>query len=163
MNRIVAVLIACLLFLLNGCGKKYPEPGSDAVGFQTSVFNDENSDNEGYLTFEYNGRTYMPYGTQKGSLKAKDLDRCVGYIVQDGNASSVADPNDKDTRVYTLTADKETNFLMVHYIAMNWMNPPAFFRATDTRGKEIDVPSFIDDLGYEYWQSASDPSATAAP
>ena len=28
----------------------------------------------------------MPYGTLKGSLKAKDIDKCIGYIIQDENS-----------------------------------------------------------------------------
>jgi hypothetical protein len=32
------------------------------------------------------------------------------------------------------------------------MNQPTFFRALDTKGVEIDIPSCIDSLGYEFWE-----------
>ena len=32
------------------------------------------------------------------------------------------------------------------------MNQPVFLRALDTKGAEIDIPSYIDSLGYEFWE-----------
>ena len=50
------------MFGLTGCGLKYPELDENAIVFQTSSFIEENDDDAAYLTFEYNGRIYMPYG-----------------------------------------------------------------------------------------------------
>lgn len=140
-----------LIFCLAGCGVKYPDLPESAIAFTAGSFTDEADDNAGYFTIEYNGRTYMPYGTIKGVMKSTDIDKCIGYIVQDENTASVVDPNDKDTRIYTLTADKENNFLMEYYIGTTLMNQPSFYRAVDTRGKVIFVPEFIDSLEYNYW------------
>ena len=32
------------------------------------------------------------------------------------------------------------------------MNPQSFYRAIDTRDKDIDIPKYIDDLDYNYWK-----------
>ena len=72
-------------------------------------------------------------------------------IIQDENSSSVEDENNKDTRIYTLTDDKEHNFLMEYYIGTNLMNPQTFYRAIDTKDKDINIPIFIESLKYNYW------------
>lgn len=145
------LLIEVLVFSLTGCGMKYPNLEKDAIVFQTSSYIDEEYD-AGYLTIEYNGRIYMPYGTIKRFLKEKDLDKCIGYIIQDENSSSIVDKDNKDTRIYTLTDDKENNFLMEYYIGTNLMNQPIFYRAIDTKRKDINIPRFINSLDYNYWK-----------
>ena len=149
---IIVLLVIITTFGLTGCGMKYPELEKDAIGFQMSSYVDESNDDDGYLTFEYNGRTYMPYGIQKGLLKEKDLDKCIGYIIQDENSSTVLDLDNKDTRIYTLSDDKDNDFLMEYYIATNLMNDPIFYRAIDTKDKDIHIPSIIESLGYSYWE-----------
>ena len=146
------IIIVIFLFGLTGCGMKYPELEKDAIAFQTSSYIDKKDDDASYLTFEYKGRTYLPYATQKGRLKSSDIDKCIGYIIQDDNSSSVVDPTNKDTRIYTLSEDKENNFLMEYYIGTNLMNQPTFYRAIDTKGKEISIPKIIDDTDYNYWK-----------
>lgn len=32
------------------------------------------------------------------------------------------------------------------------MNQPDFYRAIDTNGKDIEVPNYIDEFGYEFWK-----------
>ena len=149
MNKISGIiLLVALLFGLTGCGVKYPELEKDAIGFQTVSYIDENDDNAGYLMIKYNGRTYIPYGTLKGIIKEKDIDKCIGYIIQDENNSSVVDKDNKDTRIYTLTDDKDNNFLMEYYIGTSLMNQPIFYRAIDTKGKNINIPRYIGDSNY---------------
>lgn len=146
-------LMSIIVLSLTGCGIKYPDLERDAIGFQMSNFIDESDPNEsGYLTFEYNGRTYMPYGSLKGTIKEEDIDKCIGYIIQDENSSSVVDKNDKNTRIYTLSSDKDNNFLMEYYIGTTLMNQPSFYRAIDTKNKNITIPKFINDLDYYYWK-----------
>ena len=94
----------------------------------------------------------MPYGTLKGSLKEKDIDKCIGYIIQNENSSSIIDKDNKDTRIYTLIDDKENNFLMEYYIGKDLMNQPSFYRAIDTKNKDINIPKFVDSLDYNYWK-----------
>lgn len=152
-KKILGILLMGVLVLsLTGCGIKYPDLEKDAIGFQTGNYIDENDDGAGYLTIEYNGRTYMPYGTLKGLLKEKDIDKCIGYIIQNENSSSIIDKDNKDTRVYTLIDDKENNFLMEYYIGTDLMNQPSFHRAIDTKNKDINIPKFIDSLDYNYWK-----------
>ena len=149
---LTAILIVLFLFCLTSCNIRYPELGKDAIAFQAGSFVDENDDSAGYLTIEYNGRTYIPYGTLKGTLTAKDLDKCIGYIVRDENSSFVVNKDDTDTRIYTLTDDPDNNFLMEYYIGTTLMNQPSFFRALDTKGKDIIIPEIVDSLGYHFWE-----------
>lgn len=149
-NKLIGILL--LIVLLTGCGMKYPKLEKDAIAFKTSSYVDENDDGASYLIFEYNGRTYMPYSGLKGTLKSRDLDKCIGYIIQDENSSSVVDKDNKDTRIYTLTEDKENNFLMEYYIGTTEMNQPIFYRAMDTKGKNINIPKIIDDTEHNYWK-----------
>ncbi len=39
---------------------------------------------------------------------------------------------------------------MEYYIKTNLMNPQFFYRAIDTGEKEINIPNFIKNLGYNY-------------
>ncbi len=150
MKKVLLLLFICLL--ITGCGSELPELDDAAIGFYTGSFVDIEDDNAGYMTFEYNGRTYMSYGTIKGIMNwGKDIDKCIGYIVQDENASQVVDLENKETRVYTLVDDKDNNFLMVYYIGTTLMNQPDFFRAIDTKGIDINIPRYIDKLDGNYW------------
>ena len=148
MKRII-VLIICVLFVfaLNGCGKSiYPDLPEQAAAFETGSFIDTNDDDAGYVTIEYNGRTYMPYGTIGKTLHADDIDACIGYVITDNSTDT-----DTDTRLFTLVEDKEHNYLMEHYVATTLMNQPIFYRAVDTRGKTIKTSDFIISLEYQYW------------
>jgi len=33
-----------------------------------------------------------------------------------------------------------------------WMSQPMFYRAVDTKGKDVYTPDYIDSLDYEYWK-----------
>lgn len=145
-------LTLLLGLLLVGCGQRiYPEMPDDAIAFKMGEYTDERDDNALYGTIEYEGRTYMPYGTLGGRIGEKDIDKCIGYIIQDKNSSSIVDKNDTDTRVYTLADDPAHNYLMDYYIGDTLMNQPDFWRAVDTKEKEIDIPEYIDSLEYPYW------------
>ena len=79
------------------------------------------------------------------------MDSCIGYLVQNEKLSSVVDLSNTNWRVYTLSADPEHNFLMDFDDSVELMNQPAFWRAIDTREKDIEVPEYIDSFGYEFW------------
>lgn len=147
MRRKTSILVVSTLVLsLCGCGKtKYPELPNDAIAFDMGEYIDEEDDDAAYGTIEYEGRIYMPYGTLGKTLHEKDIDACVGYLVQDGE-------KDTDRRVYTLVDDPEHNYLMDYYVAVDLMNQPAFWRAIDTKGKEIDTPEFISSSDDLYWK-----------
>jgi hypothetical protein len=153
MEKIINIILVFIFVMtLTGCKNNYPELDSDAIGFKIESFIDEEDDEALYSTFTYNDRTYMSYGTHNRSIKESDLDKCIGYIIQDENASSIVDLSNKDIRVYTLTDDKDNNFLMVYYIKTNWMNPIIFYRAIDTKDETINIPEYIDSLDYNYWK-----------
>lgn len=128
----------------------YPELKENAISFIIGEYKSDIDDTL-YGSLNYNDRIYIPYGTLKGQIKTKDIKNCIGYIIQDENSSSTTNLNDKDTRVYTLANDKDENFLMVYYIGESLMNQPDFYRALDTKDKNIEIPNFIDKEDYEYW------------
>ena len=97
-----------------------------------------------YLCIEYSGRTYVPFGVLDGKLGGSDVDKCLGFIARTGS-------DDTDSRVFTLTADPEHNFL-VELNADGFMDPPMFYRAIDTYLEEIDIPSYIHDQEYDVWK-----------
>lgn len=149
---VVGIMLACI-FILGSCGqRKYPNLPNNAIAFNMGECIDENDDDAAYGTIEYEGRTYMPYGTLGGNVREKDIDKCIGYIIQNENSSSIVDESNTDTRVYTLVEDSEHNYLMDYYIGDTEMNQPYFWRAVDTKGKDIDTPKYIDSLEYSYWE-----------
>ena len=144
-NTLTAICIISVL-VFTGCGKAdYPDLPENAIAFETGEYTDKNDDDAMYATIEYNGRTYMPYGTIGRTISEKDIDMCIGYIVQE-------DRNDTDIRVYTLKGDSENNYLMNYYIGSDLMNQPSFWRATDTKGKDVYTPKCIDSLNYKFWK-----------
>ncbi|MBQ6053427.1 MAG: hypothetical protein IJL30_09135 [Clostridia bacterium] len=138
-----------LIFALVGCFSAidYSLP-KDPTEFNTFVFVNPNDHEDTYASFEYNGRTYIPYGTLKNRISGKDVGDCLGYIVQDGEKLT-------DTRVFTLRDDKEGNFLAILQYE-GFMDPPVFYRAIDTAKKEIDIPWIVGSLGYDFWDDGDE-------
>ena len=97
-----------------------------------------------YQSIEYNGRTYVGYGTVKNSIDGNDVGKCLGYIIQDGVVM-------KDIRVFLLNADPDENYL-VQLVSGGIMDQPIFFRALDSRRKGIGTPPYIESLDYPYWK-----------
>lgn len=146
MKRICMLAAVLYIVLLTGCTyADYPDLPDSAIAFETGTFIDKSDDEAAYATIEYEGRTYMPYGTIAESVKGRDVERCIGYIVRDGKANT-------ERRIYTLAADSEYNFLMERSSGTAFMDQPLFWRAVDTRGKDISIPIYIFDLGYNYWK-----------
>lgn len=140
------LVVVIWVLVLVGCGQiKHPELPHDAIVFEMGEYTDKEDDDAMYGTIAYEGRTYMPYGTIGKTLREKDIDVCIGYFVQDGK-------KDTDRRIFTLVDDTEHNYLMDCYVASDVMKQPMFWRAIDTKGKEIDTPEFIDSLEYSYWK-----------
>lgn len=71
-------------------------------------------------------------------------------MLQEGGESAASD---RDRRLYTLAEDPEHHFLMEYYVGDSFMNQPYFFRAIDTAGKDMEIPAYIETLGYEFWQT----------
>ncbi len=140
------LLIAAALSLnLAGCGPRidYDLPESP-IEFLTGTFVNPADSDDTYQSIEYNGRTYVVYGTIKESIDGNDVGKCLGYVVRDGVVM-------KDVRIFLLNADPDANCL-VQIFTDGFMNQPVFFRALDTKGKEIGVPQHIEILDYPYWK-----------
>ena len=154
MKKIVTaifVIIICL-FAMTGCMEKsLPDLPNNAIEFDMGTFHDTEHDDALFGSIEYSGRTYIAYGTINNKYKQSYIESCIGYIIQNANSSSVIDPNNTNRRIYTLSGDSEHNFLMEFDDSIKLMNQPAFYRAIDTNGEIIDIPNYIDSLGYEFW------------
>lgn len=141
----LALLLGISAITLTGCGKRinYDLP-ADPISFNTTDFTNPANKEDTYRSMELNGRTYLPYGTVKTSINGDDIGKCIGYIVQD-------DTEMKDVRVFLLNQDSDTNYLAEIEIKGE-MSQPTFWRATDTAGKSISTPDYIESLEYDYWK-----------
>ena len=145
MKRIIAAAILVLAMVLSGCMNRIDTRlPDDPIEFHTSTFVNPADGEDDYTAYEYEGRTYIPYGTTKDSLGAGDVGACLGYRVQDGEKM-------EDLRLFPLTANPDANYL-VEMQAGGMMDQPFIYRATDTVGQDIATPSFIESLGYDYWK-----------
>lgn len=133
-KTLLGIIISLILV---GCGDSaFPELNDDGVALNTEEYIfDDNCNDVIFHEFEYNGRKYLEYGSIKGILKKKNIDKCVGYIVQGDNS--------KNVRVYTLAEDAENNFLIDYVVDSNELITPFVWRAEDTKEKDIDIPQYI--------------------
>lgn len=144
-RALIAITLILMISTATGCGSKidYSLP-DNPIEFNTSTFANPFNEADEYSAIEYKGREYIPFGTLKGSLGKDDIGECLGYLVQEGQKL-------ESVRLFTLADDPEANYL-VEIDTEGEMSQPSFYRAADTVGKEIDVPSFIDSLDYDYWR-----------
>ena len=128
--------ILCMLLLV-GCGDSiYPDLPDDAIAFESKEYLEKGRSNDCYFhEFEYNGRKYVDYGDIRGFLNKKDIDKCIGYIVQPDGSNNV--------RMYTLTEDKECNFIITFEVKSKELMNPGVLRAEDTMGKDIGLPKHV--------------------
>ena len=144
-KSITTAFCIAVALLLTGCGRRIDyELPVNPIEFHTGTFVNPADPDDTYQSIEYTGRTYIGYGTLKGSIDGNDVGQCLGYIVQDGVVM-------KDVRVFLLKADIDGNYL-VQLVSGGFMDQPVFFRALDTRGKTIDTPPYIERLEYPYWE-----------
>ena len=148
-RRIIAALLLGGM-LLTGCGwlndsEKYGALPNPPVRFTQQDYVNPKNPEDGYMAVEYGGRLYLPYGTLKGVIRPKDVQACIGYVFQEDY------PDDTNSRLHTLAADQDVNYLMEYYVN-GMMEQPTFYRALDTRGREIVTPGFIESLDYDVWK-----------
>lgn len=135
--KIILPLFAVLI-MLSGCsGSVNYDLPPNPEGFETYEY-------QGFMAVDYNGRTYVPYGTLKGKIYGRNIDRCVGYIIQDGEEM-------KDTRLYILEDDDNVDYLM-EYCVDGEMEQPMFLRAVDTVGCDVAELEYIESLEYDFWE-----------
>ena len=153
-KKILFIPFLIFIFTLCGCGRtNYPALPDDPIAFEMGTFEDTEHDSALFGTLEYEGRMYIGYGTISNTFKKDDVDQCIGYIVMDENSTSNPDSNNTNVRVYTLTGDDDHNFLMNYdNTAGLTMNQPSFWRAIDTKDRDIEIPQYINVLEYEFWK-----------
>lgn len=148
MRIVFAAAAAAVALLMTACGdsaeSKYDFTMPDQpTEFVTKVVNDPNEDSLSYAAVEYDGKTYVTYGTLEGELEQSDLGNCLGYMVQDGQKL-------EDVRIFTLAADPDQNYLLC--MDKQGMMEKRFFRNSETLGQDITTPSFIKTKDYSYWE-----------
>ncbi len=148
-KKIVLVLTGfILLFYFTGCGSnslKIELPELPEEFFLYEFINPDQSE-DGYIAFDYNKRTYIPYGSLKNKLTKNDINSCLGYTVSDGNKNT----NDL---ILTLTDCENNDYLMIYYSDDNSMQQPVFYRAIDTKNQNINTMDYISNLSYGYWKN----------
>lgn len=153
-NKLIIGIIITFILALCACGRvSYPDLPDNAIAFEMGTFEDKENDDALFGTIEYNGRTYIGYGTINNSFKQKNIDKCIGYIIQDENSTNAVDLDYKGLKVYTLVGDTDNNFLMDYDDSITLMNSPYIWRALNTKDKDIEIPKCIDELGYEFWEN----------
>ena len=140
MNTKILALILSGAFLMSGCSLINRTPAPDLPAGAPSFTQDSNGTGEAVIN--YNGREYAFFGTLKNSMSNDSLRECIGYV-----------GDDKNERIYTLMEDTFDNYIMVKN-TNGVMDQPGFYRATDTKNKDILTPSYIESLGYESWGSS---------
>ncbi len=140
---ILAVFIFISL-LICGCAGMYGTVlPSNPIAFSSFPVTDSKNTNDKYYSIEYNGRIYVPFGTVKSTLKKSEIDQCLGYL------DYGTGPN--NNHICTLTADPNNDFLVRVY-GYDPTEKPAFYRASDTYHQQINIPTYIMDLGLDYWK-----------
>lgn len=73
-------LVLFIILILGGCGSRidYSLP-ANPIEFNTGTFINPNNPDDGYISIEYNGRTYIPYGTINGIVPKDEMVDCLGY------------------------------------------------------------------------------------
>ena len=150
MKRIyIAAAVTAFALLLSGCGKNaasnldFSMPDSPKE-FVVTTFTDPNDESVNYAALEFDGKTYVKYGTLSGEIDKKDVGSCLGYLVEDGHQI-------QELRVFDLASDPEQNYLLT-MDSQGIMENPSFFRNIETVGEDIETPSFIEDADYALWK-----------
>lgn len=159
----------------------------EPYGWQSPDVEEDNS-----MAFDYNGRTYLYYGDTTfyhdetvfsantvgavgniGSnwvfglgVQPYDVRECLGCIVRHMDWMEEGEVDDSD-HVLSLTYSDANDYLIVYPtgIGADFMSPmPSVYRAMDTRGKDIETPSYIQPQTpgnpmYAYWNVENDESA----
>ncbi len=149
-NKLIIILLVLMnILLLSGCtntlGVELPD---DPIEFVTYDFDNPDNPDDEYMAFDYDGRTYILYGTLNGVIHKSALGGCLGYLTMDNGME-----DDKGDLVVTLKSVNNYDILMNYYINDGTgMNDPVFFRAIDTQDKDIEIPNYISPSTYEFWE-----------
>lgn len=139
---VCALLTAGLCGCDNSLSLSYPE---EPIQFVTYSFKNPADPDDGYEAFDFQNRTYIPYSSNGRSVMADEAEVCLGCIVQDGEVR-------EGDWVVRLTAFKDNDDFLMLYSPNGGMQPEIFFRAIDTKEKQIQLPEYISSDCYKYWK-----------
>ncbi len=142
MRRIVIATAVLGAVMLTGCSMNGYRGGCWELPVNPVSIEEKDDGDKGQVIYEYNGRSYSPYGTLGSRLTDGTVRDCLGYI-----------GNDKNTRIYSLSEDPYDNYLMIVNVD-GIMEQPSFVRAIDTKDKSVFTPEYITSLSYEEWSSS---------
>lgn len=97
-----------------------------------------NDKEDTYIYVEINGTMYLPYGVQGERITSDMIGECIAYEEDDDNQ-----------RYYEVNGSDD--FIADYYVGGE-MGQVNFMRKADTIGRDIEIPDFIDDLGYDIWK-----------
>jgi hypothetical protein len=142
LKNVLLIVVISVFVIFSGCGNSvcYDIP-NDAIAISDrneNTYINPNDSEDSYSYVEIDGVTYIPYGTQGKTITSEEVGSCIAY--------NEADSND---RFYKVNGNND--FIANYYVGSE-MEQFGFWRRVDTIGKEIDIPNFIDDLGYEIWK-----------
>lgn len=142
MKKTVLILTLITLLLFTGCA---PKINLDITENSQAIFsrNDNTYYNpkdveDTYCFVEINGKKYIPFGTQSGKITGEMVGECIAY-----------EDSDSNSRYYEVIGND--NFIAAYYVG-GVMEQIDFWRAADTIGTDIEIPSFIEELGYDIWK-----------
>lgn len=143
---VAAVMTALTLTACgNGTESKFDFTMPDTpTEFVTTVIADSEDETTKYAAIEFDGKTYVSYGTLDGEIEQSDVGARLGYLVQDGQKL-------EEIGIFPLTADPEQNYLL-SMDEKGIMESKTIFRNSETVGKDIETPSFIKSSDYNYWK-----------
>lgn len=143
-KRITALILALSLLSLAGCTKskkldlEIKESSIAITGRNENTYYSPVNEEDTYCFVEISDRIYVPFGTQNRTITGEMVGECIAY-----------EQGDSNSRYYEVIGNDD--FIANYYVA-GIMEQVSFWRAADTIGKSIEIPSFIEDLGYDIWK-----------
>lgn len=141
-KRISVLILALALLFLSGCAKKLDleikDSSVEITGRNNNTYYSPLSEEDTYCFVEINSKIYIPFGTQSGKITGEMVGECIAY-----------EDSDSNSRYYEVIGND--NFIAAYYVG-GVMEQIDFWRAADTIGTDIEIPSFIEELGYDIWK-----------
>lgn len=143
MKRLLCLLLsAALLCALCACGKPlHYAITEDSVALapdRFTTYTNPADSGDAYQMVELDGKEYLPYGTQKGSINGDMVGECLAYQRKDDNI-----------RYYEVIGSDD---FIAEYMVNGVMEQFYFLRDANTIGEQIDVPNFIQSQDYPIWE-----------
>ncbi len=105
---------------------------------EKNIFRNPNDIDDTYMKIELNDRVYIPFGTQNKDLTDKEIGKCIAV-----------NKNNKNQKYYEV---KDSEDLIASFYDKGFVSQIDFYRALDSKDKEIFVPEFVRILNFDYWE-----------